>query len=484
MGVVRRQSLINTAITYTGFGLGAVNTLLLYTRIMSETYYGLVGVMLSTATLLMPILSFGIPNTLVKYYTGFKGQKDLQSFLTLALVFPLLVILPLGAFSYFANEAIGAFVARKNAIVADYVGPIFWIGFFMAYFEIFFAWSKVCLKSTFGTFLKEVFVRIGVTLLLLLLFFGHITESFFLYCLTGVYGVRTLVMAFHAVRLQPFKPSWHLPTGTGGILKYSSLIILGGSISVLLLEIDRFMINQYIQIENVAYYSVAVFIATVIIVPFRAMNQIAYPLTASLMHSQDYKGLRELYKRSSLSLLAISTLIFLAVLLNLEDLYLLLPQNYRGGFQVVLLLGLARLFDSFLGINTAILYNSRYYGTLLLMGVVLGILTIALNAWLIPREGLTGAALATLLAITLYNVAKLLFVKWKFGLVPWSRNSLGIFVLALATYFLFSWIPFGLHPILNILFKSLLIALFYLAVVVKFRLSEDIVHLIQRRFKE
>lgn len=484
MGVVRRQSLINTAITYLGFGLGAVNTLLLYTRFMSETYYGLVGVMLSTATLLMPVLSFGIPNTLVKYYTGFKGQKDLQSFLTLALVFPLFATLPLGAFSYFANEAISAFLARRNAIVADYVVPIFWIGFFMAYFEIFFAWSKVCLKSTFGTFLKEVFVRIGVTLLLLLLFFGHITESFFLYCLTGLYGVRTLVMAIHALRLQPLKPSWNLPKGAGGILKYSSLIILGGSISVLLLEIDRFMINQYIQIENVAYYSVAVFIATVIIVPFRAMNQIAYPMTASLMHSEDYKGLRELYKRSSLSLLAISTLIFLGVLLNLEDLYLLLPPNYRGGFQVVLLLGLARLFDSFLGINTAILYNSRYYGTLLLMGVVLGVLTIALNAWLIPRQGLTGAALATLLAITLYNVAKLLFVKLKFGLVPWSRNSLGIFGLALATYFLFSWIPFNFHPILNIILKSLLIGLFYLGVVVKFRLSEDLVHLIQKRFKE
>jgi len=484
MGIVRRQSLINTAITYAGFGLGAINTLLLYTRILSETYYGLVGVMLSTATLLMPVLSFGIPNTMVKYYAGFKQRKDLQSFLTLALLLPLLAILPLGAFSYLANETIGAFLARKNAIVADYVGPIFWIGFFMAYFEVFFAWSKVCLKSTFGTFLKEVFVRIGVTILLLLLFSGYLSESQFLYGLTALYGLRTLVMAVHALKLQPLKPRASLPRGTAGIFKYSSLIILGGSISVVLLEIDRFMINQYIQIENVAYYTVAVFIATVIIVPFRSMNQIAYPLTASLMNAEDYKGLRELYKRSSLSLLTIAALIFLGVLLNLEDLYLLLPENYRGGFQVVLLLGLARLFDSFLGINTAILYNSRYYGTLLLMGVLLGLLTIVLNAWLIPKQGLTGAALATFISIALYNVAKLLFVKWKFGLVPWSRNSLMVFALSIGTYILIYWMQFGFHPLVNILLKSLLIALVYLGGVIRFRLSDDLIQLIQGRFKE
>ena len=93
MGVVLRQSIANTVITYAGFGLGAINTLLLYTRFMSEAYYGLVGVLLSTAALLMPIMSFGIPNTLVKYYSGYKDRKDLQGFLTLIFLFPLLYLI-------------------------------------------------------------------------------------------------------------------------------------------------------------------------------------------------------------------------------------------------------------------------------------------------------------------------------------------------------------------------------------------------------
>ena len=484
MGIVLRQTALNTAITYVGFALGAVNTLFLYTRVMSDAYFGLVGVLISTATLLMPVMSFGIPNTLVKYYSAYKERADLQPLLTLALAVPLLIVLPLGIFSYFANSLIADFISGRNEIVSDYVWHIFWIGLFMAYFEVFFAWSKVCLKSTLGTFFKEIFIRLGVSVLLLLLFFGVISEAGFLSWLVFLYGIRVVFMALHALRLQPFHFRLALPEGFKEVLKYTSLIILGGSISVVLLEIDRFMINQYIQIENVAYYTVAVFIATVIIVPFRSMNQITYPLTASLMNSGDLDGLKKLYKRSSLSLLAITALIFIGILLNLEDFYLLLPESYRGGVYVVLFLGLVRLFDAFLGINTAILYNSQYYRTLLLMGVVLALMTILLNAWLIPLLGLTGAAIATFISAGLYNLVKMLFVKWKFGLTPWSANSLKVFGIAVFTYLLFHWIAFPFHPVANITLKSVLIAGVYLGAILKFNVSEDLVALLRKSLKK
>ncbi len=484
MGIVLRQTALNTGITYLGFALGALNTLFLYTRVMSDAYFGLVGVLLSTAALLMPVLSFGIPNTLVKYYSAYKQQGDVQALLTAVVVMPLILIIPLGAFSYFSNELIGDFLARKNAIVKDYVWHIFWIGLFMAYFEIFFAWSKVCLKSSLGTFLKEVFIRVGVSILLLLLFAGIITEPVFLRWLVFLYGIRVLLMAWHALRLQPLQFRLALPEGFGDVLRYSALIILGGSISVVLLEIDRFMINQYIRIENVAYYTVAVFIATVIIVPFRSMNQITYPLTASLMNSGDVEGLSKLYKRSSLTLLSITGLIFIGILLNLGDLYALLPEAYRGGFSVVLFLGLVRLFDAFLGINTAILYNSRYYVTLLVMGVLLALLTILLNALLIPSQGLVGAALATLVSAGLYNLVKMLFVKWKFGLTPWSADTLKVFATGLFTFLAFHWLEFPFHPVVNIVLKSLLIAAVYLGALVKLQVSEDLMALLRKTFKK
>ena len=82
MGIVFKQSLKNTLITYLGFGIGAVNHLFLFTRFLTAEYFGLVTVILSASAVLMPIMAFGVPNTLVKYYTSFKDSKQLNAFLT------------------------------------------------------------------------------------------------------------------------------------------------------------------------------------------------------------------------------------------------------------------------------------------------------------------------------------------------------------------------------------------------------------------
>jgi O-antigen/teichoic acid export membrane protein len=69
-------------------------------------------------------------------------------------------------------------------------------------------------------------------------------------------------------------------------------------VSTLLLDIDKIMLNQYIKIENMAYYSVATYIALVISVPSRAMHQIVYPITAKLMHDNKHDELNDLYKKN------------------------------------------------------------------------------------------------------------------------------------------------------------------------------------------
>ena len=59
MGIVFKQSLSNMVITYIGFAIGAINTLFLYARFLTDTYYGLVGVILATSAILMPVLALG-----------------------------------------------------------------------------------------------------------------------------------------------------------------------------------------------------------------------------------------------------------------------------------------------------------------------------------------------------------------------------------------------------------------------------------------
>ena len=93
MGIVVNQSIKNTLTTYLGFGIGAINVLFLFTQFMSDEYFGLITYILSTANVLMPIMAFGVHNTIVKFYSSYKTRRTQNSFLLLMLFLPLAVII-------------------------------------------------------------------------------------------------------------------------------------------------------------------------------------------------------------------------------------------------------------------------------------------------------------------------------------------------------------------------------------------------------
>jgi len=208
-------------------------------------------------------------------------------------------------------------------------------------------------------------------------------------------------------------------------------------------------LNQFITIENVAFYSVATYIAMVIIVPSRSMHQITYPLTAELINKGDFEGLERLYQKSSLTLFIASGIIFLLIILNVDQLYLLLPESYRGGFVVVFIVGLIKVYDSLLGNNNSILYNSDFYRSLLLMGAVLAISAVLFNLWLIPAYGIEGAAIASFLAFFIYNTVKLVYVNMKFGILPFTSDTLKVALVLVVIGIPFYFVNFSFHPLVN-----------------------------------
>nr|WP_321235494.1 polysaccharide biosynthesis C-terminal domain-containing protein [uncultured Psychroserpens sp.] len=483
MGIVINQSLKNTITTYLGFGIGAINALFLYTNFITDEYYGLVAYILSAANIMMPLMAFGVHNTIIKFYSSFKTKNSLNSFLTLMLFLPLLLAIPVALVGYLAYDTIADFLSQKNEIVKAYLWYIFITAVAMAYFEVFYAWVKVQMQTVFGNFMKEVFHRVGAMLLLFSVFLNYITVDQFLMGIVGVYVIRALVMMFYAfsMRLPVFK--FYKIDRLGSILKYASLIIIAGSIATIILDLDKFMLNSYLDIEKVAYYSVAVFIATVIAVPQRAMHQILMPLTAEILNENKTDELKDLYKRSSLTLYVISGFIFLLIILNINQLYTIIPQEFSGGLIVVFLISVAKLYDNLLGNNNAILFNSDYYRVVLFFGVILAVMAIVLNLILIPIYGINGSALATFIAIVVYNTIKIYFVKRKFQMIPFTSETLKISVLLIVLVFGFYFWEFPFNAYVNIILKSLAIAIVYGLIIYKLNVSEDISEAIRTYLK-
>ena len=480
MGIVTTQSFKNTISTYVGFGIGALNTLFLYTYFISDTYYGLVAFLMSTANIIMPLMAFGAHNTIIKFYSTFKTKNSLNSFLTLMLILPLALIIPIGLIGCFTYEAIGELLSQKNTIVKDYVWYIYVTAIAMAYFEVFFAWSKTQMQTVFGNFMKEVFHRVGTMLMLFAVYFKWMDVEQFIIGVVILHIIRTVIMKLYAFSVKFPVIKFYKIEKLPDILKYSALIIIAGSIATIILDIDSFMLGMYIPIEKVAYYGVAIYIATVIVVPSRSMQQILQPLTAKYLNDKNKVALKDLYVRSSQTLFIIGGFIFVIILININALYMLIPKEFSGGLLVVFLVGIAKLYDCLMGCNNVVLFNSDYYRVVLLFGVILTVLTVILNVIFIPIYGMNGSAFATFLAISIYNTIKIYFVKVKFDMMPFDKNTGVVLILIIVCLLLFYFWEFPFHPILNIALKTVLVTTVYVLAILKLEVSEDISGMIKK----
>ncbi len=339
MGIIINQSIKNTIITYFGFGIGAINALFLYTIFLGKMHYGIVAFVLSAANIMMPLMAFGVQNTLIRFYSKYNSEEERDNFLSLMLFIPIVFILPIAVILYFFYPQITYFILNENPNVAPFLWLIPLVGIFMGYFEIFYAWVKVHFQSVFGNFLSEVLTRVIILILLFSVNQNWIQKDTFVYSLSIVYGFQCFAMMVFAMRVKMPFFKFQLPKNTKEIFIYSFFIIATGTVSVMLIDFDKVMIPAYQNISNNAFYSVAVFIAMVIMVPSRAMMQIIHPITAQLLNENKFEELGVLYKKSAINLQVFGGLIMLGIFLNCKELYQLIPQEYSGGIALVFLIG-------------------------------------------------------------------------------------------------------------------------------------------------
>ena len=495
MGIVLKQSFKNTIFIYLGFVIGGINTLFLYTRFLEDEYYGLVTFLLSTSNILMPLIALGVHHTIIKFYSSYFTKVEQDKFLTSVLFLPLLVAIPMGYVGNLFYEEISNYLSINNPIIKNYTFVIYLIAFTCAYFEVFYAWARVQFHSVFGNVLKELWNRVVVMLLLFAVYFQWISKEDFIYYLTGFYFLRMFVMMSYAFYLYFPKFTFSRLENFSEIMRYSLYIIMAGSAGAIILDIDKFMIPGKEPIQQAAYYAVAVFIGSFIEAPSRAMMNILQPLTSKTLNENNHVEVASLYKKSSINLLLISGLFFVLINSNVKELFSLLPKQYEGGALVVFMISFLKLYTGFLGNNGAIINNSKYYKITLPYSLMMAFSVYFLNKLFYYKldMGTDGLALASLIVIFFANTGKILFVKRKFSMTPFTDTSLLMIGIIVGLYFLFGFwdFPFNelylfkipMHQLLNMFFKSILITLIYLYLVIKFQISDEISRLSKRFYK-
>mgnify|MGYP000022395926 CR=1 FL=1 len=149
---------------------------------------------------------------------------------------------------------------------------------------------------------------------------------------------------------------------------------------------------------------------------------------------------------------------------------------------VVYIVSIAALINISTGINSAIIFYSKYYvlGTVLLVGTLL--ITILLNIILIPIYGIYGAAIASASGSLIYNFSKFCFIYYKFRFQPYSIKSFIILLLIFACTFIGYILPdVSSNAIINLFIKGSIVSMLYIVSIYQFELSPEIFDMIKSK---
>lgn len=475
MGIIAKQSFYNSVSIALAFLIGAFNTVYLYPTYMGSSLQGLVVALLALSNLVQPFISFGVQHAVIKFFSSCETKEEKDKLLSFSLLLPLIVFIILLIITFFFHHQITDFIATENEEMGKYAYLILAVAFSTALFEVFYNWLRIQLYSVFGNFLKEFFPRALIFTLLLIYAFGGLDlDGFIMALILGYYLRLLLVVVYSLIKYTP-KFSFALPLQFKSILRYSLLIFMSGTAASLILDIDKSMISNILTVENVAYYSVAIFIAAVIEFPGRAMFQIISPLVAKALNDEDDPTLLKLLKKSANNLLLISGLLFLLINLNLNDFYAWVNLgDYTVALEVVFIVSIGKLFTMSLGCLNNIITNSKYYAYVFWFSTTSAVLAVVLNLYLIQWYGIIGAAYATLMVIVLINFLKILLVQLRFKINPYSKKTFLTLGIILILYLTISEISFEFDPFASLVLRSVLITAAFSLLAYLLKLTMDL----------
>ena len=483
MGIIAKQSFYNSISIALAFIIGAFNTVYLYPTHMGSSLQGLVVALLALSNLVQPFISFGVQHAVIKFYSSTKSKAEKDKLLSFSLILPILVFTAILLTTYLFYEQITEFIASENKQIGKYAYLIIAVAFSTALFELFYNWLRIQLFSVFGNFLKEFFPRVLIFTLLLVYSSGSLDlDGFIMALIIGYYIRLFLVIVYSLVKYTP-KFSFSLPLQFKSMLRYSILIFMSGTAASLILDIDKSMISKILTVENVAYYSVAVFIAAVIEFPGRAMFQIVSPLVAKAINEKDNEKLSNLLRKSSNNLLLVSGLLFLLINLNLDDFYEWINlDDYKVALEVVLIVSVGKLFTMSMGCLNNIITNSQYYYYVFWFSTLSAVLAVVLNLYLIRWYGIIGAAYATLFVIVFINLLKIILVQYRFKINPYGRETLPTISIVVLLYFLISSISIDYDPFTVMIFRSTFIGITFILLAYLLKLTDDIQQFLAKIF--
>jgi O-antigen/teichoic acid export membrane protein len=491
MGIIIRQSIKGTLVTYAGSLLGFITTMVIATRWLTEEEIGLTRVLLEAGTLLSYFAQLGVTNSAVRFFPRFKALGNRHGgFFFYLVIIPIIGTLLVVPLYFLARPAIVDYFGPRSAAFAHHVDWILPLMLFLTYIGVFEIYANLLMRIVIPRFIREIVIRLLVAAVYVLYGTGHLDLHGFVAAYILVYGLAMVLNFWYLTRLGTL--SWRpergalTPATRRDFLQYSGYLLLGIIGSGLASRLDLFMVSGMTGLARGGIYTIALYMATIIEIPSRSITAISTPVAADALQSGDFQRANALYKKVSLHQLMVGSIVFLFLWANIDNIYDIMPNgdSFREGKWVVFFIALSRLLYLSLGFGYTLISFSRYYRWTLCFTLLTTLLTLLANYLLIPVLGITGAAVAGLLAMLVGYSFQQWLVFARLGGNPYSRQT-ARFLLILAALFVLNYlIPRFGNPWLDAVVRTAVLGTVTLLTVPFARLSGELDQLVghARRF--
>lgn len=225
--------------------------------------------------------------------------------------------------------------------------------------------------------------------------------------------------------------------------------------SVALQRFDILLVASLRGLEDAAVYTVASRFLIVGLMFVQAIQQVMAPKISELLAREYTERATVMYRTTTAWLTALSWPVYLMSAVFAEVLLSVFGPGYARGESVVVILCLTMLVATACGpVDTVLLMGGRSSLSLINTGLALAV-NIGLGLWLIPRYGITGAALGWMAAIMLNNLLPLAEVQVFLRMHPFGQGTVRAGIIALLT---FGAVPFVVRETVGDGFVGLVVA--------------------------
>ena len=493
MGIIAKQSIQGTIVTYLGVAVGFVTTFFVLTRFLSAEEIGLSRVLIDAATLFIGLAQLGTSSSIIRFYPHFKakgeehpktpraflgtpleqeargerrearGENSDHGFFFWTIIVPLVGFALITAIYCACYTPISQWFGEKSPLFVEYYYMVIPMAFFMLYQTIFETNANVRMHIVVPRAVRELITRIGLLVVYLLYAFEWLNIDGFVVALCAVYAVAMLCNMGYLFSLGEIslRPDWEFLRRNRSLVRqymlYTGFLLISAVTSVLAPTLSSFFITAEMGLDYTGIFAIATYIAVMVSIPYRSMTAIASPQLATAIKENNQSETAHLMQQVSGTLLLVGGMILCVIWLNIDLIFHILPNGtlYASARKVVLILGTSQLFIAVCSFTSSALNYSRYYAFSLLFSFILTALSIFFNNLLIPYFGMDGAAISNLLAYSIYFLLIVLAVRFTLHTPTFTRQHLKIILLIIVIINLnFLWLKY--LPINNIWLSSII----------------------------